>query len=139
MVSEMKRWYAERTDELTRLDRDTTDDDHGIDDYYDTKENFEKAATEELGRLLAALAEHGIGGTKQGPVAYAGDETRIEGGFGEVTVSPRDGERGTLILIDSSRATSGDPLVVMVNDQVIPVPDEDGHIANERSGQPGRD
>lgn len=61
----------------------------------------------------------------------------IEGGFGEATVTPRDGERGTLILIDSSRATSGDPLVVMVNDQVISVPDEDGHIANETSGQPG--
>lgn len=125
MITEMKRWYSEQTDELARLDRGTTGDDPGVDDYYDAKENFEKAAAEELGRLLTELQKCSVGERSNGQIAYSGDETRIAADFGEVIICPRAAAPGTVIMIDSSGATSANPLVVMINDEVIDVPTED--------------
>lgn len=51
-------------------------------------------------------------------IKYDGAETRIAGDFGEVTISGRDGEPGTLVMVDSSAASNGQPLVVMLNDDV---------------------
>ena len=125
MITEMTRWYSGQTEELARLDRDTTGDDPCVDDFYDAKENFEKAATEELGRLLTELQKRSVGERSNGQIAYSGDETRIAADFGEVVICPRASAPGTVVMIDSSGTTSANPLVVMINDQVIDVPTED--------------
>ncbi len=72
-----------------------------------------------------------LGSRDPGPakIKFDGAETRITGSFGEVIISERDGEPGTIVMVDSSAATDGQPLVVMINDDVHEIAPEIGPSA----------
>lgn len=73
------------------------------------------------------LDEQGAGGAPPaaGPseTLYTGEERKVSGHFGQATFSPRDGQPGTIILIDTSEGRASEPVVVMINDEVIEVAD----------------
>lgn len=70
-------------------------------------------------------------------IPHAVPEMRITGDFGEVIISERDGNPGAIVMIDSSGATSREPLVVMINDDIHDIPIEvDESSAAAPTGDP---
>ncbi len=71
------------------------------------------------------LDEQGAGAAPPAPepgeTLYTGAERKVVGRFGNVIISPRDDEPGTIVMIDTAEGRAGEPVVVMINDQVIDV------------------
>lgn len=53
----------------------------------------------------------------------AGTELHVFGAFGEVVISPRDPHMGpgTLVIVDTGGNETDEPVVVMINDQVVTI------------------
>ena len=115
--------------ELDALSAHLTDSGHW-DDYrtiaprdsngYSPLLKIDEAAAIDLDELGAGAAPPA---PPYGETLYTGAEQKTTGHFGNVTISPRDGKPGTIIIVDTSEGRASEPVVVMINDEIYTIDD----------------
>jgi len=130
-ISALHAGIESDTVEIQELQDKAEESDNALDELDRLKPDLQESIVSQQAQLIELL-EQKIAAANR----YDGSEKRIEGDFGEVLVSPRDPDSGpgTFILVDTSGQTDGQPITVMINDEVhhIPVEYEDGDAGQVR-------